>query len=231
MTGFGGFNGFPRECIEFYRDLARNNNTAWFAEHKTEFEQYVIMPARTFIMEMGDRLSIIAPAINADPRVNHSIFRIYRDTRFSRDKTPYKTHLGIWFWEGSAPRMESSGFYFHLEPDHLILGAGIYRFPAAILEKYRKYVIHGKYGAALVSAIAEIESHGPYTLGGIRYKRIPRGYDPKHPNAALLLHDGLWIGMDTAVPNILFSPDFTDYCMELFTHVAPVHRWLMNLLE
>lgn len=126
---------FPRYVI----DLARNNNTAWFAAHKADYDEYVLRPARLFIMEMGDRLHTIAPGINADPRVNRSIFRIYRDTRFSRDKIPYKTHLGIWFWEGVAPRMECSGFYFHLEPGHLTLGSGMYRFPEGLLDKFREY--------------------------------------------------------------------------------------------
>ena len=81
-------------------------------------------PARLFVGEMGARLKKLSPGVQADPRVDKSIFRIFRDTRFSRDKTPYKTHLGIWFWEGDGPRMECSGFYFHLDPPKLMNGSG-----------------------------------------------------------------------------------------------------------
>ena len=110
ITDNSEFKGFPEECVEFYRDLSKNNNKVWFKEHKNDFEEYVIKPARDFVFEMGERLQIIAPGINADSRFNRSLFRINRDIRFSRDKTPYKTHLAVWFWGGSGKRMESSGF-------------------------------------------------------------------------------------------------------------------------
>jgi uncharacterized protein (TIGR02453 family) len=228
---YAGFEGFPRECLEFYRDLAHNNDTAWFADHKADYEEYVLKPARLFVMEMGDRLQAIAPGVNVDPRVNRSIFRIYRDTRFRQDKTPYKTHLGLWFWEGIAPRMECSGFYFHLEADRLLLGAGMYRFPEGLLDKYREYVVDRRHGAALSRAVAEATADGRYSLGGVRYKRVPRGYDPAHPNAALLLHDGLSVGIESGIPEELFTPSLPDYCLERFIPALPLHRWLMDFLE
>jgi uncharacterized protein (TIGR02453 family) len=230
-TVFSGFEGFPRECIDFFRELARNNTTTWFDEHKSEYEKYVIKPARLFITDMGDRLHAIVPDINADPRVNRSIFRIYRDTRFSGDKTPYKTHLGIWFWEGAAPRMECSGFYFHLEPERIMLGSGMYRFPENKLDKFRNYVLTNKHGDELSRIVSEITAIGRASLGGVHYKRIPRGYDSSHPNASFLLHDGLWAGMESAIPEELFSSALLDYCLERFIHTLPIHRWLVEFLE
>lgn len=181
-------------------------------------------------MEMGDRLHPIAPGINADPRINRSLFRINRDTRFSRDKTPYKTHLGIWFWEGAGPRMERSGFYIQVEPDRLSIGAGIYRFTPPMLEKYRDRVIDRRHGAALRDAVEEVASSGPYTLGDARYKRVPRGYDPDHPNAKFLLFDGFWMGMETPIPEEFSTPAFPEWCFEHCVNVLPVHRWLQDLL-
>jgi uncharacterized protein (TIGR02453 family) len=95
-------------------------------------------PARSFVTAMGEKLRKIAPGIVADPRVNKSIFRIYRDTRFSKEKTPFKTNLGIWFWEGDLPRMESFGFYFHVEGKKMMLAAGVYMFQKEQLEAFRK---------------------------------------------------------------------------------------------
>ena len=103
---FGGF--FP-ETLEFFRRLTADNTKEWFDEHKKEYEKYVLDPSRIFVLALGQRLREIAPDIHADPRVNKSLFRIYRDTRFSHDKTPYKNHLGLWFWEGDGPRMECPG--------------------------------------------------------------------------------------------------------------------------
>jgi uncharacterized protein (TIGR02453 family) len=225
------FTGFPNECPAFFRGLALNNTAAWFNFHRAEYEEFVITPARLFIMEMGERLRTIAPDIVADPRVNRSLFRINRDIRFSRDKTPYKTHLAILFWEGAGSRLECPGFYFHIDSLSLYLGAGIYMFPDSMLPLYRDAVVHRTRGAALVRAVREVSSKGAYTIGGGHYKRIPSGYDPAHPNAPFLLHNGLWAGYERPLPGELFSRDILDYCCERFADMAPIHRWLADLLE
>ena len=231
MDGGETFDGFPKECISFFRELSVNNSIHWFKQHKREYDEFVLKPVRCFVYDMGERLRLIAPRISADPRTNRSLFRINRDIRFSDDKTPYKTHLAVWFWEGSGPRMECSGFYFHLEPDTLMLGVGIYRFPKPLLEKYRTYAVHKKYGTALEQAINNITGTGNITLGGAHYKRIPGGFDPHHKNAALLLHNGLYAGEETPIPDELFSGELVDYCFERFILMAPLHRWLVNLTD
>ena len=106
------FNGFPKETVKFLKNLAKNHKRDWFNEHKGDFDAYVTEPARGFVDAMGTRLMEIAPGIIAEPRVNGSIFRIYRDTRFSKDKTPYKTHLGIFMWEGEGPKKSLMKFPF-----------------------------------------------------------------------------------------------------------------------
>ncbi len=225
------FGGFPRECIGFLRDLKENNSTTWFKLHKSDYEEYLLNPARAFITDMGERLRLISPNINADPRVNRSLFRINRDTRFSKDKSPYKTHCAIWFWEGAGPRMECPGFYFHLEPDKLMLGVGIYCFPKPLLDIYREFVVHKKHGPSLVKAITDVTDSGDYNLGGQHYKRVPHGYDALHKNAALLLHNGLYAGIETGVPDELFSEAIMDYCLEKFHQMLPLHRWLVKMTE
>ena len=111
------FPGFSKESVQFYKSLSKNNDKRWFEEHKADYEQFVLAPAREFVVVLGEKLRKIAPQIHAEPKINQSIFRIYRDTRFSRDKSPYKTNLGIWLWEGVGKRMECSGFYFPFCPD------------------------------------------------------------------------------------------------------------------
>ncbi|MBN1292456.1 MAG: DUF2461 domain-containing protein [Candidatus Latescibacteria bacterium] len=225
------FRGFPKECMTFLKDLKANNTTSWFNQHKGDYEQYVLDPARAFIYDMGERLHAITPDIIADPRVNRSLFRINRDTRFSKDKTPYKTHLAIWFWEGAGPRMECSGYYFHLEPDRLMLGVGIYCFPKPLLDRYREYVVHKTHGPALAKAIQKVTEASEYTLGGEHFKRVPRGYDADHKYAALLRHNGLYAGIDMAVPDELFSEELLDYCFDKFYQMKPLHEWLVGLTE
>jgi len=107
------FNGFPRQYFTFFNQLKKNNTREWFEEHRGDYDEFVLDPAREFVIAMGEKLRKIAPAVNAIPKINQSLFKINRDVRFSKDKSPYKTNMGIWFWEGRGKRMESSGFYFH----------------------------------------------------------------------------------------------------------------------
>jgi uncharacterized protein (TIGR02453 family) len=227
----GGFTGFPEGCIEFYRNLRKNNNKVWFDKHRDDFHSNVMAPARRFVIEMGDILGKISPGIHAVPKINKSIFKIYRDTRFSRNKTPFKTNLAIWFWEGDRKRMECSGYYFHLGPDSLMMGVGMYMFTKSMLKEYRDSVVHPKYGAALLRAIGEVEKRGDYHIGGRHYKKTPRGYDPDHPNSDLLLFNGLYIGVESAIPNELYSAKILDYCFKRYRDMHPLHQWLFGMTE
>lgn len=222
------FDGFPKQCVKFLEDLRDNNDRNWFETHRTEYDYYVMEPARRFVVALGRKLHDFAPGVVAEPRVDRSIFRIYRDVRFSKDKSPYKTNLGIWFWEGDLPRKECSGFYFHLEPPTLMLAAGAHIFDKKVLAEYRKSVIHPVYGPQLSEAIDEV-TDGPYTIGGKHYKRVPRGFDPDHDNSDLLLHNGLYAATEIGIPDELYSPAISDFCASKYCDMSPIHRWLVAL--
>lgn len=230
MMESSGFKGFPKEAVSFFTGLAENNGKLWFDERKKDYERFVLAPARAFVEAMGPRLKKISPGVIADPRINQSLFRIYRDARFSKDKRPYKTHLGILFWEGGAKRMECPGFYFHLEPPDLMLAAGMYVFSRPLLEVYRNSVVHPKQGPALARAVKEVTARG-YAVGGSHYKKVPHGFDPSHKNAALLLHDGLFAMTEERIPRELYSSDLLDYCERKWREMAPIHRRLKQMNE
>ena len=227
------FDGFPHELLRFYEDLAANNDRAWFNEHKHVYKEQVLAPAQEFVRAMGDRLRALAPDVVADTRAtgSGSIFRIYRDTRFSKDKTPYKTYLSIFFWEGERKKTENSGFYFHLEPARLMLAGGLHVFPWPLLDTYRDAVVDPDHGPALVRAIEKVTASGPYQVGGRHYKRTPRGYDPEHENAEYLRYNGLWASIENDVPEELFTEECVDYCLARFRDMAPIHEWLRTALE
>ena len=231
MSDKSSFPGFPRECLTFFRELRRNNNRVWFEEHRAGFERAVMDPARSFVVAMGARLERIAPGVHADPRVDRSIFRIFRDTRFSPDKTPYKTNLGLWFWEGEGPRTECSGFYVHIEPGSFFLGVGVYVFPRDLLDAYREAAVDPRHGKALGKAVRDCLRVPGCSIGGRHYKRVPRGHDPQHANAELLLHTGLYAGTDGMPPRELFTPRVLDICEEQFAALLPLHGWLLALTE
>jgi uncharacterized protein (TIGR02453 family) len=180
---------------------------------------------------MGSLLKNLSLGIHAEPRVNKSIFRINRDIRFSKDKTPYKTHLGIWMWEGEGAKFESSGYYFHLEPPNIMLGVGIHMFSRDLLKVYREAVVDPMTGRALVKAVREVSESGGYQLGGEHYKRVPRGYDPDHPNAELLRYNGLTAGEEVPIPDEFYSDKLLDYCYNRYEHMYPIQHWLYELTQ
>ncbi|MFW5872798.1 MAG: TIGR02453 family protein, partial [bacterium] len=134
------FEGFSAETIFFLKNLKENNNREWFLARKKDCNKKVLKPASDFVVEMGELLQKISPGIHADPKINRSITRIYRDSRYASEQEPYKTYLGIWFWQGVRKINESPGYYFELRPDQLYLSAGIKSFSRKVLHNYRKAV-------------------------------------------------------------------------------------------
>ena len=147
MSSEQPLKNFVKTAAGFLGKLKKNNNRDWFQNHKTEFEESVMEPAQEFVFLMGKQLEMVIPGIIADPKINRSIFRLNRDTRFSSDKTPYKTNLGIYFWEGKQSRLATSGFFFTLNPDSLCwaseciyfqknnYGTSVKRLPTRMKEK------------------------------------------------------------------------------------------------
>jgi len=223
------FSGFTKETVRFFAVLRKNNNKEWFDRNREVFDRHVMAPAKLFVTAMGQRLKTIAPHIVAVPKVNKSIFRINRDTRFSLDASPYKTNLGILFWDGVRPKMESSGFYFHLEPPDLWLGVGMYMIPDPLLGRFRKAVVDAKSGAEIRKITAAISAMAGFSLGGEHYKRVPAGFDAAHPNATLLKHKGFYAGFESKIPDEFFSARLVEYCFKRYEPLAPLHRWLMKL--
>ena len=228
MSTITPFTGFPPETITFFNELKANNDKLWFKARKAEFDAAVIAPARSFVIALASRLQELSPGIIGDPRIDGSIFRIYRDTRFSKDKTPYKTNLGIFLWEGADKKMACPGFYFHLAPPTLMFGVGLYMFDKPQMEAYRHSVDHEVHGAEL-EKIEEALAAAGYWLGGKKYKRVPRGYDKDHPRGELLKYGGLHAGRELPVPEEFYSESLIDLCAGEFERLLPLHRWLLAM--
>jgi uncharacterized protein (TIGR02453 family) len=224
------FTGFSKDTVRFFKGLANNNNRVWFESHRELYESAVMAPSRAFIEAMGARLRTIVPGIVAVPKVNKSIFRLNRDTRFSLDPSPYKTNLGLLFWEGTRARMECPGFYFHLEPPDLMIGGGYYFFADRAIERFRKAVVDRRLGRELATSLAPFADKEGWEIGGEHYKRVPQGYDPAHPNARFLRHNGLYAGWEGKIPPEFYSPRLLDFCLERYALLVPLHRWLVKTL-
>jgi uncharacterized protein (TIGR02453 family) len=225
------FPGFSRELPAFFRELGENNTKAWFDEHRQDYQRVFAEPAKQFVAAIEPKLRRISRDLQAEPRVNGSIMRVNRDTRFSKDKTPYKTNLSMIFPEGPTFDRARPAFLMQIDVTRLCIGAGQCAFSPEQLELYRGAVAHPKTGAALEKAISKAAESGYTNVGGKHYKRVPQGFDADDPRAELLRHAGLDVGTQRPLPNELFTADAVDYCVECFRKVRPVQKWLVEAFK
>lgn len=231
MGNLSTFTGFSQEGIQFLADLAAHNERSWFEAHRDVYQTALLEPAQAFVMALGTQLQTIFEGIHVDTRTDGSgvLMRIHRDTRFSPDKTPYKTNISGLFWEGSAKKTESPAFGFQFDATGMGLMAGIFKFPPAMLAVYRAAVVDDTSGTELESALEVVRRTGTYEVAGEHYKRVPSGYDPNHKRASLLRHDGFYVFSPRIPVSDLLTPTIVDICYSHFQHMAPVYQWLMNM--
>jgi len=164
---------FRPELFEFLRRLKKNNKREWFNRNKDVYQQHVVEPALLFITDFSSELAKLSQHFTADPRPTRgSLFRIYRDTRFSHDKRPYKTHVGIRFHHSAGKDVHAPVFYLHLEPGGCFAAGGIWHPDNVALTKVRSAIV--KDAARWASVRKKIE------LEGDSLSRPPKGFDPKH---------------------------------------------------
>lgn len=211
------FEGFPKETFAFLRALAKNNKKAWFDAHKQDYEDFYLAPGKAFVEALTARLK---------KRVGGgSMMRIYRDTRFSKDKRPYKDHLDMFFWQGKTKSWDVPGYYMRLEANSVWLGAGVYYFvDAKQIAAYRKRVVDAKRGKELVAILSTLEKLG-YDVGGKELKKVPRGFDPEQARAELLKHKGLY-AMVEAKPKDAHTKKFVSFAQDHFDAMEPLNAWL-----
>jgi uncharacterized protein (TIGR02453 family) len=171
---------FKPESIRFLRELKKNNNRDWFNENKRRYEEDVLDVALNFIQSMHDPLQEFAPYFTAIPkRMGGSLMRVYRDTRFSKNKTPYKTNIGIQFRHEQAKDVHAPGFYVHIDPDEVFLGVGLWRPEAPSLAAIRDRISNKQ--AEWLRARDDKVFMRHFRLGGQSLTRPPRGFDKDHP--------------------------------------------------
>lgn len=177
LGAYPPFAGFPPEGLQFLRKLKKNNRRDWFAEHKGEYEEFVRFPMETLIASLAGPLEEIAPGMLVHPK--KSMFRIYRDTRFSKDKKPYKTHVAAVF-HPTGKWQDGAMFYMHIEPGRTFLAGGIYMPDGQQLKTIRAAIARDpKKFLAVVNSKSFKTNFG--ALEGKKLSRAPMGYTPGHP--------------------------------------------------
>ncbi len=212
------FQRFSEAALLFLSDLKANNTRDWFAANKTVYETEIKAPAAAFCDVMTAELQRLTGQVHSA-----KVFRIYRDVRFSKDKTPYNTHLHIAFTpqsELASPPM----WFFGLGLEKLSLGCGVFSFDPATLEQFRARVT-GPDGDKIAGVLADLWDAG-MRLHEPELKRVPNGYPKDHPHADLLRHKGLSAWTDLDDRSIITRPDGVRRCMAEFERLKPLFDML-----
>ena len=219
---------FTAETLRFFKQLAAHNNKEWFEAHRDDYETNVRAPMRELVEELDVRFARFAPEIGGDPK--RSMFRINRDIRFSKDKSPYKTNAGCWFHHRSASRKVgseaaegSAGFYFHLQPGKSFIGAGVWMPPRPQLNKLRSAIAEKPEG--FVRMVQSL----PKRFGGVSdesaLKRMPRGYSEDHPAAKWLKYQSFTSGRSLTDAQVT-SAKLPALLEREYEAMLPLVRWV-----
>jgi uncharacterized protein (TIGR02453 family) len=215
---------FSAAFFSFLRDLKRHNTREWFADNRARYEADIETPMRQFITDFGERLRGISRAYVADSRrAGGSMFRIYRDTRFSHDKSPFKTWIAARFAHEARRKVESvPAFYLHLEPRSSYGGGGVYHLDTPSLTRLRHHIVSSprQWAAVLESGVA---------IEGDRLKRVPAGFDPSHRFADDLKRKDLYC-LDEFTEAQVVAADFLDRYTGSCERAVPLLAFLTTAL-
>ncbi len=232
------FAGFRPEAIQFLADLAENNDRAWFQPRKAEFERLLKTPMEELCVALEAEFRARDLPLHADPA--RSPFRIYRDTRFSKDKSPYKTHVSASFgWAGDGvgaaegrshtDNVHASGGYFHLQPGEIYVGGGVWHPDSAWLAGFRRRVAGDLDGfRAIAEAPAFTKAFGRVSDDGESLKRVPPGYPADHPAADILRLKNVTFGRRLSDDEAL-SPKLPTVIVDTFALGTPLMRYLATI--
>lgn len=213
---------FSSKTLSFLRALKRHNDREWFAAHRDDYERHVREPMRRLVERIAGDLPSFAPELVASPRV--SIYRIYRDTRFSADKTPFKTHAAAIFPCRGLGKHEGAGLYLEVRPARVLAAGGMYRPQTAQLQRLREHLAANyTQFRSLVEAPSFRKRVG--TIDGEKLKRVPRGFPVDHP-AAEYLKFRQFLAWREFPASLASSPRFYRSVLGVFRQLAPMIRFL-----
>lgn len=220
---------FTDQTLKFLTELSDNNNRDWFQEQKPRYETQVREPSLAFITAMQPLLAEVSKHfIVSAKKTGGSLMRVYRDTRFSKDKTPYKTNIGIHFRHEAGKDIHAPGYYVHIGLEEIFVGAGIWRPDNSALNKIRD---------AIVEDPPSWEKHTQkppfselFQLKGDSLKRPPRGYDPEHQCLTDLKRKD-FIASHHLGHDAILQDDFAEQVCELYSIASPFMNFLCNALE
>jgi uncharacterized protein (TIGR02453 family) len=224
------FDGFPSDLFRFLQDLSKNNNRDWFNSNKDRYVESVAEPVQAFINAMRPRLEKISPYYVADSRRNGgSMFRIYRDTRFSKNKDPYKENVGCQFRHEAGKDAHAAGFYVHLANEQIFFGGGVWTPPNDVLTKIRDAIVDDPTRWRKITRSKSFLA----SFDGVRgdgLKRPPRGYDPEHSLIEDLKRKTFYV-MKPGTKDLVQSRGFIDEVTRTFKAASPFMKFVADALK
>jgi uncharacterized protein (TIGR02453 family) len=213
---------FPAAGLAFLRKLKRNNRREWFLKNKPAYEEYVRQPMIELVNALAPEIATFAPEIVASPKV--SLYRIYRDTRFSKDKSPYKTHVAAGFPHRKLEKNQGAGLYLHITPSEFLIGGGLYSPQTEDLAAVRHHIsLHHKQLTAILGGRSFRRLFG--NLSGEQLSRIPRGFPADHAAADFLRHKQ-FLAMRLLPASVVSTPQFGSIVLESFRALHPLIQYL-----
>jgi len=223
------FGGFESSLLKFLKELEKHNDRTWFQANKERYEEQVREPALEFIRTFRAELQKLSPFfVASDQRVGGSLMRIYRDTRFGKDKTPYKTNVGIHFRHELCGDVHAPGFYLHMAPRECFLGAGVWHPDSGALAKIRAAI--DKNPTAWIQARDEKKFRRAFRLAGDSLKTAPRDYPKDHPHIEDLRRKD-FIAVRELTEADIVKPRFLKSVSTAFQSSRPLVRFLCEALE
>ena len=224
------FKGFPNALFTFFSELSANNNREWFTENKERYIADVVNPMGDFIEAMGPKLNALSPNYIADPRRNGgSMFRIYRDVRFAKDKKPYKEHAACQFRHHFGKDAHAPGFYVELSHKRVVIGAGSWLAPKNDLDKIRAAIVEKETNWRAVKNNKDlIALYG--AVEGQALKRAPKGFDPTHPLIEDIKRKSFFV-MHSSSAEQAMRADFVDHVDKAFHAASPLIQFLCSSLN
>tara|TARA_R110002096_G_scaffold416576_3_gene619583 strand:+ start:24132 stop:24827 length:696 start_codon:yes stop_codon:yes gene_type:complete len=222
------FNGFKEEFWTFFDELKENNNREWFTENKDRYKSDIVTPCMDFIVDMGERIKDISPHYTAIPKANGgSMFRIYRDARFSKDKRPYKENAGIQFRHKLGKNAHAPGFYINLKKDGIFYGGGIWLPESETLGEIRDRICYyPKKWQAVIENEDIIKNFGG--ISGDALKRPPRGYEADHKYIEDIKRKSFFAMKNEADYKITHSAKFIDEVVKTFDTASPLLAFICD---
>lgn len=220
---------FSKQTFSFLSALEGNNNREWFEQHQQEYEDLVRGPALDLISDMSHEMPAISRHFLAQPKkVGGSLMRVYRDTRFSKDKTPYKTNIGIQFRHELGKNIHAPGYYLHISPEECFVGVGLWHPDADALFKIRTALLEKPDAWVAARDDAAFSKH--YELVGDALANAPRGFAKDHPLVEDLKRKD-FIGLANLSEATVTSGKLRPLLVERYRQAAPLMRFLCEALE